>query len=277
MAMNAMDARPLPEFLRPPVVETVLGVHFEEFATFGNVHLGAFWKTLPRQWTRVADAPPLPEQIETFDHSKFAGRNLRFVFTNQPDLRLQIKNTSDNRMVQLQNGQLHYNWLGHGGEEYARYPVIRTEFDEILACLCRFAKDESLGELKPLQWEVTYVNQLPKGTVWNSPSDWRILLAALPASSTGPAGTKLESFGGEWHYEIGDKLGRLHVRITHGRRGRPANDEVLTLTLTARGPVDGGAANSIGCGLDLGRETIVRAFRDLTSAAAHQFWGIKNA
>jgi uncharacterized protein (TIGR04255 family) len=272
-----MDSPKLPEFARPPVVETVLGVHFEEFGQFRNAHLGAFWKTLPVGWTSVADAAPMPQQVEVFDGSKLGGRNLSVVFTNQPDLRLQIRNAADNRMVQLQNGQLYYNWLGHEGEECARYPAIRKEFDDVLARFERFAKDESLGELKPLQWEVTYVNQFPKGTVWSSPADWRELFVSLPATSPGPAGTRLESFGGEWHYEIGDKRGRLHVKATHGRRAKPHHDEALTLTLTARGPVDASEPNPIGIGLDLGRETIVRAFRDLTSDAAHKFWGLKNA
>jgi uncharacterized protein (TIGR04255 family) len=272
-----MDSKPLPEFARPPVIETVLGMHFEAFGKFHNAHLGAFWKTLPPDWGQVADAPVLPEQTESFDGSKSGARNLGIVFTNQPEVRMQIRNERDNRMLQLQNGQLHYNWLGHGGDEYARYPSLRLEFDEIRRRFEEFASKESLGELKPLQWEITYVNQFPRDTVWNSPEDWSSLFRSIPAPIATVGGAKLESFGGEWHYEIGGKRGRLHVKASHGRRGKPHNDEVVSLTLTARGPVDSKTGDPVGVGLDLGRDTIVRAFRDLTSERAHQVWGIQNA
>jgi hypothetical protein len=56
-----------PSYLRPPVVETILGVQFKPLRGLQNAHLGAFWKTLGDEWPTVADAPPLEPQFERFD------------------------------------------------------------------------------------------------------------------------------------------------------------------------------------------------------------------
>jgi uncharacterized protein (TIGR04255 family) len=264
----------LPSFKKPPVIETVLGVQFEPIAKFTNAHLGVFWKRLAGDWT-PADAPPLEPVFERFGEEEVWSREgLQLKVSQVPQLRLRIKNAAADRMIQLQNGRLHYNWLGQPGAEYPRYSMVRPEFDKYLRKLEGSLAKESLGELCPTQWEVTYVNDFPKGTVWNNPTDWAELFSALPGpfGKTPPA--TLESFGGEWHYEIEPQRGRLHVRLQHGRRSPPDTGEVMKMILTARGPVRVQEGAGLDEGLDLGHETIVRAFRDLTSQKAHDFWGL---
>ena len=50
-------------------------------------------------------------------------------------------------------------------------------------------------------------------------------------------------------------------------------NEVLRLTLTARGPID--ESTRLSDGLDLGRRVIVLTFRDITSKEAHAFWELE--
>ena len=56
-------------------------------------------------------------------------------------------------------------------------------------------------------------------------------------------------------------------------------EEIVVLTLTARGPLPESDADlpSIIAGLNLGRHTIVRSFRELMSDAANAYWGLKDA
>ena len=185
-----------------------------------------------------------------------------------------IRNAAENRMIQIQNGRLHYNWLGQGGEEYPRYSRVRPEFDKCLGELERFLADESLGKLRPTQWEVTYVNHFPKGTVWDDPADWRALFTSLPQASVSVLPVRLESLGGQWHYEIEPQRGRLHVQLQHGRRSSPNQCEVVIMKLTARGSLGKDSDPGLDEGLDLGREVIVRTFKELTSAEAHEYWGL---
>lgn len=264
-------------FQRPPVTETVLGVQFEPLPKFRNAHLGAFWKQLGPEWTTPFDASPLGQQFEQFGETEgwiIPG----FLLQVGPDMpcRMQLRNKDDNRMVQIQNGRLHYNWLGRSGVEYPRFKNVRPEFNRILHEFRRFSTDEGLGEIRTNQWEVIYVNRIPRGTVWNEPADWTKLFRSLPFVQANLSSASLESFGGEWHYEIPPRLGRLHVQIQHGRLALPTAQEVLTLTLTARGPVEmeGNRALDLDNGLNRGHAVIVQAFKDLTSDAAHEYWGL---
>jgi len=259
-------------FRHPPVVETVIGVQFEPLPKMTNAHLGAFWKTLGPDWPNVTDAPRIEDQFERFDAPRFFG-GFQFKLTQNLTARLQIRDSSGDRMIQVQNCRFDYNWLGEKGDEYPRFSQVRPEFDEMFRRYERFIGEAGLGDMKPAQWEITYVNHIPKGTVWESPEDWAGVFRGLPIPSPAPTGLILEGIGGNWHFEIAPKRGRLHVDVKSGMLAQNER-EVLVLTLTARGPVSPGADNDAAFdeGLNLGHDTIVRSFVELTSETAHAFW-----
>ncbi len=283
-----MSSEELPDFERPPVVETVLGVQFEPLREFRNAHLGIFWKFLRSEkvraqlgfdWPRLIDAPRLEPVTERFAGGEaWARLGLQLKISQDPSARLQIQNTDRDRMIQLQNGQLHYNWLGHGGRDYPRYSRIRPEFNKVLDQFQLFVVNEQLGEMQPNQWEITYVNHLPKGTVWNDPKDWKDIFRDVPGTRDYPGSVRLESFASEWHLEIQPQLGRLHIQLAHGRSDIGDGGGLLRLTLTARGPIgkhqDGDV--DLDKGLELGRKTIVTTFKAITSDSAHKYWGLKS-
>lgn len=261
----------LPKFDQPPVVETVLGVQFEPIPGFRNAHLGAFWKSLDAGWSEVSDAPPLQPQHERFDvqaQPRTAGLHLSLL--TDPVARVQIRRGKD-RMVQVQNGRLLYNWIA--SESPASYPTfdaVKPEFEKIVKGFGLFLSAQQLPQFVPDQWEVTYVNHVVKGALWDSPLEWATrVVPALLTPLTSVASTRFESCGGDWSFEIPERLGRLHVEVRHGLLGPPKNDEVLVMKLTARGPIGGGGLDQ---GLNLGHRTIVRAFAEMTSTEAHRLW-----
>jgi hypothetical protein len=76
----------------------------------------------------------------------------------------------------------------------------------------------------------------------------------------------------------------LHIEWQHGSAQQIAGDQgnaqtFIRLTLTARGPIPSENKDqpSILAGLDLGRSTIVHAFRHLMSDEANRYWGLKDA
>jgi uncharacterized protein (TIGR04255 family) len=268
----------LPDYDNPPVVETVLGVQFRPIPDFSNAHLGAFWQALgQRDWPTVTDLPPLPRQEERFSPEGQWGRRLQLHLTQDPSGRVQMRNREGNRMVQLQNGRLHLNWLGKGGDQYPRFSSVRAEFQECLSRLRTFAEDQQFGEIEPDQWEVTYVNRIPQSTVWNAPSEWSFFkpLNAVPSVD---GLIEAESFSGEWHFVIPDQRGRLHVKWQHAIDSEQDAGELIRLDLTARGSVttSDNMESSVLNGIDLGHETIVRSFRVLMSDAANREWKLKN-
>lgn len=281
MADASSNAR-LPDYKNPPVVETVLGVQFDRLPNAKNAHFGAFWETLGAgEWPTVADAPLLPTQFERFEATSGWAKGVQLQLTQDPACRLQIRNAGGNRMIQIQNTRLHFNWLGRGEQAYPRYDRVLREFISVLEQFRQFATDKSLGELRFNQWEVTYVNEIPRGTVWTTPADWgffRLLGSAQPVERD----IEGESFGGEWHFVIPQRRGRLHIQWQHGKGARDAKqdeaNDFIRLTLTARGPIaeSGDEVQSIREGLDFGRATIVRSFRDLMSDGANRYWGLKH-
>jgi len=276
-----MDNGPRPDYDNPPVIETVLGAQFDRLRDFRNAHLGAFWKALNTdEWPIVSDAPPLQPQFERFADSAKWIKGLQIQLTQDPGSRLRIKNEAGDRMIQVQNGRVHFNWLGEEGGPYPRYPRVRDGFTRLLQQFLEFLTQEKLGGFRPNQWEVTYVNHIPKGTVWNTPNDWDFFrpLGSIPSISEVVEG---ESFNGEWHFVIPQQRGRLHVQWQHALKPVPEQEdqEFIRLTLTARGAVKQGenAAVTILNGLDLGREVIVRSFKSFMSDEANKYWGLKHA
>lgn len=276
-----MSDNKLPTFRKPPVIETVLGVQFDPVPGFTNAHLGAYWKwllahakpPLDTQWTTLTDAPAVEPAFERFDEQQsWLLHNLNKMRVGPPTpTRLQIRNPHVGAMIQVQNTRLIYNWIGKPGKGYSRYASIRPMFDNAYKTFCGFLDAERLEKPKENQWEVTYVNHIPKGTVWQVPEDWPGLFVGLPGPWAGLPGVELEYMNGSWHYEIPPQRGRLHIelKLAVSQGERPI--EALRLTLTARGPA-GEAGISLSEGLDLGRETIVLAFKNMTSPEAHRTW-----
>jgi hypothetical protein len=193
---------------------------------------------------------------------------------------MQIKNRTGDQMIQVQNGRLHFNWLGSGGGNYPRYEVVRAGFSDALIRFKDFVATADVGQLQPNQWEVTYINQIPQGTIWQTPADWKFFepLCSVPSIDGLVAG---EDFTGEWHFVIPGQRGRLHIEWRHALSAAPDHSEreIVQLTLTARGPLDPKVSTPEQAivGLDLGHETIVRSFAALMNRSANSYWGLKNA
>jgi uncharacterized protein (TIGR04255 family) len=261
----------------PPVVEVVVGVQFNSLPKLSAGHLGAFWRELAGEWPNVEDAPALPQQFEHFGDENalpfFAG--LRLQLMPKPELRLQARNGANDRMVQIQNGRLHYNWLRQEEAEYPSYGKVKLGFDKIVTRFAEFLEQEGLGKFEPNQWELTYVDHIPKGTLWESPEDWPRIFRAWNVAPFRAPGIAVESLEAEWHYEIEPNVGRLHLKIARGRTAK--REDVLIINTTARGPVRAGDATAtLDRGLARGHEAVRTAFETLTSDSAQQYWGADN-
>src|SRR5262249_45558845 len=152
LPLSLTPSNGLPRFERPPVIETVLGVQFHPISRFTNGHLGAFWKRLGPEWPFIADAPPIQHQFQRFGPASWARLGLQMQLSQIMRSRLQIRNAAKDRMIQVQNGRFHYNWLGEGGGKYPRYREVRPAFDQALGEFRRFLTDELQADLQPNQW-----------------------------------------------------------------------------------------------------------------------------
>jgi uncharacterized protein (TIGR04255 family) len=174
-------------------------------------------------------------------------------------------------MIQVQTTRLHYNWQKRKGV-YPSYKEVRAEFDQTLQCFRRFVAEEGLGQINPNQWEITYIDFVPPGELWQSPVEWGQVLPGLLSKESPPKGLKLENPTAEWHYEIVPRQGRLHINVALGKVEGVAEGG-LVLQTTARGPIGEGASPDLESGLSLGHDTIIAAFLNITSDEAQRAWG----
>lgn len=274
-----MESNDLPEFDRPPVVETVMGLQFDPARDFHLAHFGSFWKEIKDEFPRVREAPFLTSQFETFDPAERRFIELSLQATPIEPHRAQFISEDEHEMIQLQTTRFHSNWIGLNAQPYPGFEENIKRFKLRWNRFLSFLDDWKIDHPVLNQWEVTYVNHVPRGTLWNEPEEWSTLFAGvLPGTKLGLPEMPLESLQGEWHFRIPSNAGRLHVRLQHVLRTNKDNtDEALSMNLTARGPlrVDAKDVAGIENSLRTGRATIVKSFRDMTSPEAHDYWGIK--
>lgn len=261
-------SEPLPTYDAPPVVETVLAVQFARL-DLSNALAGWYWKQyLGKQWPKSAVAPRLDDAFERFgDERTWGTPSLRFT----PGLeapRLQVFREDNQRLVQIQDTKFIYNWKKLPGEPYPTYKKLLPEFEQHLEHFEKFISDENLGEVNRNQWEVVYVNFIPKGDMWQTAADWESI---FPAFKNPVDHLELDSVSSTWQYVIGKNLGRLRIELRHAKtQDDDKPQEVIRLQLAARGPITEKVTLRAGC--DLGHETIVRAFTKMTSSEAHKGW-----
>lgn len=266
----------LPEFERPPLVETATSVQFNELPKLTNALIAVFWdRHLRTEYPQAEETHPIEHQFERFTEQP--GERPRFPrmkLVPFPPSRLQMTTADGHRMVQVQNGRLVLNWRRLSGGVYPRWSTTFPLLQRAMGQLRQFLSAEGIGELEPNQWEVVYVNHLPRGIEWSKPHDWPALLPGLFGHMVSLPNLGTESASAGLRLEIQPRAGRLHVDANYGISGSPEEGvEVLSLQFTARGAVDLGNTDGYTNGLNLGRSVIVQTFAAITGSEAHQRWG----
>jgi len=264
----------LPIFDHPPLIETIIGVQFAEIPHLTSAHFGWYWREfLDKSWDKTQEALRLPDQFETFGEPswKMPVTQLSASLTPSPD-RLQFINADDDRVIQIQNTRFLYNWRKKESV-YPSFQDLYPEFTSKLNKFREFLQVASLGDIKLNQWEVTYVNHIPKGDLWQTPEDWHRILPGLMPALWNSVEIRLESESGEIRFEIVPKRGRIHISIQHGKR-LDVDGEILVLQLTARGPLNPDEPEwEPEVSFGLGHRVLVGTFVGIASEAALRYWG----
>lgn len=163
---NALNATPEPahtsgrySFANPPVVETALGVQFDELKGFKSIHFGLYAARVLDRYPRTQDHPRLGPIIETFPpRPKTSG--LAFFSGTRLD-RVFYLNSDGSELLQLQPDRFSFNWkLAAPEAAYPRYSHNSVRFLEEYRSFVRFCEETDNAPVKPRICEVTYVNQI---------------------------------------------------------------------------------------------------------------------
>jgi uncharacterized protein (TIGR04255 family) len=262
----------LPDFSRPPVVETVLSVQFDRLSAFQSAHFGLYWSKIHRKFPKTEEHGELPPQIEHPPDSPQPIVGFQFEALEAPPMpRVWFVDREGTQLIQVQRDRFIKNWRKIGeGNLYPRYERVRAGFDQDFKVFSQFVSHNQLGTIRVNQCEVTYINHIFSGVGWKAHAEvdkvftvWRQLPSAFPGQA--------QDVAFRARFPISDPargfIGRLHVSLQPVMRvsdGLP----MFLLELSARGLV--------GEGVDffsIGREWIVRSFAELTTPTMHEIWG----
>lgn len=158
------------DFERPPVDEVVLSVLFQSLDKLMAPHLGDIWQPFKKDgFINITQHPQVQPTIETFPHSSRSGQ---FHF-NVPDLaRTWFIHENEDQIIQVQRDRFTYNWhKTESNQQYPGFSSIWDTFEKYYNCFYQIINNIDIGIVKPLQYELTYIDQLWKGDGWNTLSE----------------------------------------------------------------------------------------------------------
>jgi uncharacterized protein (TIGR04255 family) len=269
----------LPDFERPPVDEVVLSVQFASLPALRSVHIGLFWARMRQEYPSVSEQPPLQANFETFGSTI---PNVPRLFQLETLLSSQMprywfEGADGIHLLQLQQDRIIHNWRKRSADQtYPRYEAIRERFIADIDRFLDFLDVEKLGEVKPNQCEVTYINtiELP-----NEENPYRHLEKITPlwqGRLSEDYAFEIEGAMTNVRFVLTDNqknpIGRAHIAFT------PAvltynNKPVIRLEITVRGkPKDESISEALNL-LDEERKGVVRLFAAATTPEMWRTWG----
>lgn len=261
----------LPSYAAPPIVETAIALQFRPLKGFKNAHLWGFWSRICDDYPVTEDQEPLDSKTELFgDDIRREPRLPQLQFRPHAS-RLQALSDDRHAMVQIQNGRFIFNWRRLDSGAYPRWSKTFAEFQRRYDQFIQFVSDEGLGQVDPNQWEVTYVNHLLKGGDWESEGEWPQLVPGLVGACQSVSAGDLEAIDCRVQFVLPEERARLYIDLKKAVLTSNTDQELLTLTLTARGGVS--PNHPAEEGLALGRTSIVTSFTQITGESAQKRWG----
>ena len=240
------------EFAHPPLIEVWLGVEFASPAEFDKIEANEWRTRLGPEWSG-------------------AWQSIGPVERHAPgtlQIEKQLRNVMGDRAIRFCERGFSFGWLGHDGSLYPRYEATRDGFVVALDAVRDLMPQLGL----PIRWTVSYVNRIPQGTVWTTARDWSFFRLWQP-NPLQKLKIEPEGFCGRWQFPLEAEKGFLAIELSHDRTPQAGHDaESLWLRIMASGAA-GTQESAIFDGLDFGREMIVRAFSELVTPDAKQFWG----
>lgn len=268
----------------PPLVEVAMSIQFDPPKGLNQAHLGAFWVTQKDSLPNVRVVQPIVSANEVFgNQGQWLPPSLQLALTNEPDCRLQMTSLDDQWMGQVQRDRLVINWRKRS-TQYPRFDATWNRFKIAWQAWEAFLGEQQKAPLKPRLWELTYVNRIPKDDLWKNPGDWPSVFPGLWGGVFADIeGAELRGFQGQWVWESTAPPSRLYIEPKPGRSADDKGEDVLFLSLTARGPVgisrsDADSSSSSGLeqiesGIGWGHEFIVTTFDRIASNVAKTAWG----
>jgi uncharacterized protein (TIGR04255 family) len=252
----------LPSYRNPPVNEVVCGMRFRPTDRLRIPHIGLLWDKFRNDYPILQHAPPI---------SSAKGEILVDKTTGLPLPRVWFINPDDDQLIQFQNDRFYFNWRKKE-REYPHYDHVISNFETVLNAVEDFLKECELGELEPMEYELSYINHIPKGIGWSTIDDLPEIFSEFIWHKTKARFLpNPENINWTSRFPFNENKSHLTVSLKQAIR---KEDElpILIFELKANG-ID--RENDIRNWFDLAHQWIVRGFTDLTTKKMHKIWEIE--
>jgi len=133
-----------PDYDRPPVVETYLGVQFSPLVKFSIPHFGLYWAKIRDNYPDFQVQPPLPTVMEQFETERFVQAKLGVELVSIPDVRCWFIDKSGRMLTQVQTNRFIHNWRKLKPEDvYVHYDRIKPSFSQEWKTFCKLPVERS--------------------------------------------------------------------------------------------------------------------------------------
>jgi len=256
------NGRTLPSYERPPVQEVALAVQYRANPVPKMADLVGFWYTVRDRFSEVDDIQPLiglderPPSVE--------------LLQLPPLRRLRMKEPGGNVSIQLQETHFITNWVKTSPEAvYPRFQKIFADFEAYYSRLQAYFVKSKMGEICPVNFELTYVNELGKADPEFMSKLPQMLKPYGWETGDGAFLRTPSAFNLVWQLPMPVGAGKMVISVSTARRLE--GSEVILLVLKCFGPAN--AASEMKNWFDAAHESIVRGFTELTTDEAHLNWG----
>jgi len=269
----ANQKKSLPKFKDPPVIETVLDVHFALLEQFSIPHFGLYWDKIRDKYPVISVHPPL--SIVT-DQSVLEKKSLgqpKVKFISGDHVRCWFIDKEQNHLIQVQKDRFIFNWRKVTGTElYPSFDKFKPKFKTEWTKFCSFLDSEGIPTPQVKQCEVTYVNHFEIGRETNSFGEIAKVMNLWKSQKSDSFLPNPDIVRFNTSFSFPDKKGKLHISLEPTLRGRDAK-EIIQLRLIARGQPQSSNLEDILAWFEIGHEWIVKGFTDLTTSEMHKLWG----
>ena len=252
----------LPSYKNPPVNEVVCGMRFDTPERLRIPHIGLLWDKFRTDYPIIQHAQPI---------ASVKGEIVIDQVTGFPLQRVWFINQTDDQLIQFQFDRFYFNWRRRRSD-YPRYAHVIKNFENVLNTIENFFSEFELGELKPIEYELSYINHIPKGQGWNKIDDLPKISSDFVWKQTKERFLpNPEKIAWQAEFPMPEKMGHLVVNLKQATR---TEDKVtlLVLELKTRGIAESASKEAIREWFDLAREWIVRGFTDLTTPEIQKIW-----
>jgi hypothetical protein len=256
------NTRKLAFYDEPPVTQVGYGVVFAPLEGLLSPHIGLLWELFQPEYPYCDDFAPIDPDIELFDGQNDIEPQLEV--SDIPELpRVLFMNQDETRIIQIQRNGFVYNWKKAGiNNEYPRYDSLFAEFQKNLVDFDNFLNEFELGQIQPLQYELTYINEIAQGEAWLTLEDIGKIFPDISwQKNTLRFLTNPQKIAWDAVFELPDKIGRLYTSI---KSIKIEEESTLFFEITVRGIGNYGSPEVLQDWFAIAHEWIVSAFTDLT-------------